>query len=173
MGANTSFYAAANYPGLVRCAVLEDPPFWSKAAEATREDWETRRAQMRTTMTERKAMTREALMSLARQEHSTWSEEELSPWAESKLQVSLNFAGAFRIAAPLTWQEALPKITCPVLLVTADPEKGGILTPEVAEEAQALLPSLTAIRIPGAGHNIRREQFDGFLEAVRSFLRAS
>ena len=171
MGANTSFYAAANYPGLVRCAILEDPPFWSATTRGTPEEFEARRATMRQTTNERKAMTREAVEALGRQERPNWADEEFEPWAESKLRVSLSFAGAIRAAAPLTWQEALPKITCPMLLITGDPDKGGIVTPELAEKAKDLSSQVKVVRLSGAGHNVRREQFDGFLEAVRSFLR--
>ena len=173
MGAGTAYYAAATYPDLVRCAILEDPGFWSDANAPTPAEREARAAQMRKTIAERKAMTREALIALCREQSPTWAEEELGPWADAKLRVSLNFGGAFRTPDRLTWQEALPKITCRVLLITADPEKGAIVTPEVAQEAVALLPSLQVIRLRGAGHNIRREQFDGFLAAVRTFLAAA
>jgi pimeloyl-ACP methyl ester carboxylesterase len=56
------------------------------------------------------------------------------------------------------------------LLLTSDPERGGIVTPEVAEEAVRLLPSMRVVRLRGAGHNIRREQFDGFIREIRQFL---
>ncbi len=171
MGANTSLFAAATYPDLIRCAILEDPPLRSDIAKRTPEEWEAWRVQMRKTAEERKAISREAIVAAGKTEHPTWSDDEFDVWAESKHQVSLFFAGGVRVAGASTWQEALRKITCPVLLITADPEKGGIVTPEVAEEAKTLLPSLKVIRLRGAGHNIRREQFDGFLEAMRSFLR--
>ena len=40
-------------------------------------------------------------------------------------------------------------------------------------EAAALAaqnPNITVVHIPGAGHNIRREQFDAFMDAVSAFL---
>jgi len=58
----------------------------------------------------------------------------------------------------------------PVLLITADNSLGSIVTPETAEEAKRLCPSLTVLRLEGAGHNIRREAFERFVEAVRAFL---
>jgi N-formylmaleamate deformylase len=170
MGAGTSYYAAAVYPALARCAILEDPGFRPASSQATAEELKARSERMREGVAERRAMTRDAIIEAGRKERPTWSDEEFGPWADSKLQVSLSWAGAVRGPDGLTWQEALPKITCPTLLITSDPDKGGIVTPEVAEEAKGLLPTLTVIRIPGAGHNIRREQFEGFLEAVRSFL---
>jgi pimeloyl-ACP methyl ester carboxylesterase len=59
---------------------------------------------------------------------------------------------------------------CPVLMLTADVELGGIVTPEMAREAQALCPTLRVEHIAGAGHAIRREQPEAFMAAVRRFL---
>ncbi len=117
-------------------------------------------------------MTREELVEMIHQQSPTWPEDELGPWADSKLQVSLNFVEAMRKrpmpAAP--WDD-LAKINCPVLLITADPEKGAIITPEAAEKARKALPSLVVVRIPGAGHNIRREAFGPYMNAVKEFLK--
>jgi pimeloyl-ACP methyl ester carboxylesterase len=52
----------------------------------------------------------------------------------------------------------------------SDPELGGIVTPEVARKAAGILASLHVVRLSGAGHNIRREQFEPFVAAVREFL---
>ncbi|HVC32206.1 MAG TPA: alpha/beta hydrolase [Chloroflexota bacterium] len=170
MGAGTSFYLAALYPDLVRCAILEDPGFRSDFNRPANAEIEARATRMRTGTAERKAMSREALIALCREQNPTWSDEELGPWADSKRRVSLSFGGALRSPDRTTWQELLPKITCPVLLITADPEKGSIVTPDAAAEAVRLLPTLKVVRLRGAGHNIRREQFEGFLQAVRTFL---
>jgi pimeloyl-ACP methyl ester carboxylesterase len=173
MGANTSLYAAASYPGLVRCAILEDPPLRSDIGQRTPEELQAWRAQMLKTAEERKAKSIEAIVADGRRDNPTWSAEEFGPWADAKKQVSLSFAGGIRIAGALSWKEALAKITCPTLLVTSDPERGGIVTPESAAEAQRILPSLNVVRLSGAGHNIRREQFDGFVSAMRGFLAES
>ena len=65
-----------------------------------------------------------------------------------------------RARGPL-WEEAL---------ITADLDRGAIMRPEHAAAMQRQLPQLQVAHIPGAGHNIRREQFDRFLEVVRAFL---
>ena len=173
MGAQTSFYLAASYPGLVRCAILEDPVFRTETAPPSEAEREARAAQMRKADEERKAMGREALIAQCRVQHPAWAEDELGPWADSKLQVSVNFVGALRTPERLTWREALPRVTCPILLITADPEKGAIVTPEAAQKAVALQPLVKVVRLPGAGHNIRREQFAGYMQAVRSFLASN
>ena len=172
MGAQTVLYLAAGYPDRVRCVILEDPPFWRPGQQPSEEERQQRAARMRQNALEMKALGREALIARCRAEHPTWAEEELGPWADAKLRVSERFAGAVRLADQPPWWEVLPRVRCPALLITADPERGAIVTPETAAEARRLLPSLEVVHIPGAGHNIRREQFDAFLAAVRAFLAA-
>jgi pimeloyl-ACP methyl ester carboxylesterase len=168
MGASTSLVAAANYPELIGAAILEDPPLWSGATAVSPADREARAAQMRQRMAVRKKLSRDELIALCRRDSPTWDEVELGPWADSKLRVSTSFMN--RTWTPEAWQPALAKIRCPTLLITSDPERGGIVTPEAAEEATKLLPALHVVLIRNAGHNIRREQFDEFVGAVREFL---
>ena len=68
------------------------------------------------------------------------------------------------------WQETLSAITAPTLLIHADPARGGIVTPELAEEARRLNLNIRTVQIPSAGHNTRRENFVDYLAAVRAFL---
>jgi pimeloyl-ACP methyl ester carboxylesterase len=168
MGAGTTLRLVADYPKVARCAILEDPGFRSAPPAAA--DQDERRARMRRETAERKALGRQGIIARGREQHPDWAEEEFGPWADSKLQVSEKFSGAMRFPERPDWRELLPKVKCPALLITSDPERGGIVTPEVAEEAQRLLPSIKVVRIRGAGHNIRREQFDAYLKAVRAFL---
>jgi pimeloyl-ACP methyl ester carboxylesterase len=119
---------------------------------------------------------REATIESGRKRSPTWAEEEFGPWADAKLHVSQPYIESMVGIGPrrlLDWRELLPRVQCPMLLVTSDPELGAIVTPEAATEAQRLLPSLRVVRLPGAGHNVRREQFDGFVDAVRQFLNES
>jgi N-formylmaleamate deformylase len=74
-------------------------------------------------------------------------------------------------SAPRNWQEVVKAIDCPTLLVTADTEKGAIVSVEVAHQAAALNPLLRVVRIPGAGHSIRRENYPAYINAIRSFLK--
>jgi pimeloyl-ACP methyl ester carboxylesterase len=168
MGASTTLVAASGYPELFRAAILEDPPLWSSATDVSPTERDARGARMRQRMAELKSMSRDALIAKCRQESPTWDEVELGPWADAKIRVSSSFVN--RTWSPEAWQPALAKIHCPTLLITSDPERGGSVTPEAAEEATKLLPSLHVVRIRNAGHNVRREQFDEFVGAVREFL---
>ena len=93
MGANTSFYAAATYPGLVRCAILEDPGFRPTTEQPSSEAAAARAAQMRQTAMERKALSRDEIIAAGRKDNPSWSEVEFGPWADAKMRVSLNFVG--------------------------------------------------------------------------------
>ncbi len=174
MGAGTTLRLIADHPDLARCAILEDPGFRDTpvgvAGDAAGAEQEARRARMRESAAANKRLGRDALLARIRQQHPDWHEDELGPWADSKLQLGEQFPGAPRRSDRPDWRELLPKVTCPTLLITADPERGAIVTPQIAAEAQRLAPSLTAVRLQGAGHSVRREQFDPFLSAVRAFL---
>jgi pimeloyl-ACP methyl ester carboxylesterase len=113
----------------------------------------------------------EGTIARGRANSPTWAEEEFEPWAEAKLRVSRNFLDdPTRSGTAEEWRELLQRVKCPVLLVTSGPELGSIVTPDVAQEATRVLPSLQVVRLSGAGHYIRREQFEPFVRHVRDFL---
>jgi len=171
MGANTVFQAASRYPKLARAIILEDPPFREPVAEENPGQAQSFFAQVRQSLLKYKAMSREELVEMIHLQSPSWQKGELGPWADSKLEVSLNFVDRVRTRTmPDSPWEELKKIECPVLLITADPEKGAIITPDVAQKAVQALPSLRVVRIQGAGHNIRREAFEPYMEAVKNFL---
>ena len=113
-------------------------------------------------------MTKEELIAQQRAQ-STWSEAELGPWADAKLRLSFNVLTA-DAPAPIDWPGLVKKITCPVLLITADPEQGAIVNTDAAAALQALLPQTQVEHIAGAGHSIRREQFARYMAVVQEFL---
>jgi pimeloyl-ACP methyl ester carboxylesterase len=168
MGAGNVAMAAATYHDLARCAVLEDPP-WRAAYDpehvAMVEAW-------RADIVAKKSWTREEIIAEGRARHPTWADVEWEPWADAKLQVNpAVFDWVDPRASPTAWRDTVREITCPTLVVTADPALGAIVSPEVAQEVVGLNSSLHVSHIPGAGHNIRREQFEAYAEAVRGFLR--
>lgn len=164
MGADVSVVAAALYPSLARCIVLEDPP-WRAGDEpsaAVAAEW-------RAGALADQVRGHDALLARNRAESPAWDEIEREPWVEAKLQVSPRVFSWLE-QPRISWQAYLPRITCPILLITADPARGAIVTPEIAQQAASLWRSGSVIPIDGAGHNIRREQFDSFLVTVTAFL---
>jgi pimeloyl-ACP methyl ester carboxylesterase len=173
MGAATTLAFIAAYPDVASCAVLEDPPFRLGDFSAPTTGRENPRDTMRGVVQGAKADGLEATISRRRAASPTWPDEEFEPWAQAKVQVSWSFLDDLsRVSMTPEWLDQLPRETCPVLLVTSDPELGGIVNPAVAAEARRLLPALQVVRLTGAGHNIRREQFGPFVSAARTFLAA-
>ena len=169
MGGQTTFRLAVERPELVRCAILEDPPF-RPPQTAPDPSFSEVRQRMQAQVAHVKGLSGEDALAYARQSHPTWPAAALPAWVEAKQQVSQTFLGALGGGDEPPWTELLPRINCPVLLLTGDPERGAIITPEAAEQARQLNPRVQVVHLAGAGHNIRRERFDGFLSAVRDFL---
>lgn len=168
MGAMTAIVLAGQYPQIPGAILLEDPPTTWAAPVASPPDteWQTR---MRGWITELKRKTRDEMIAEQRVASPTWSDAELGPWADSKLRLSFNVLN--RADAPsLNWRALIQNIACPTLLITSDPKLGGLVSPEAAAEFQALLPTAQVAHLAGAGHSIRREQFDPYMQAVRGFL---
>jgi N-formylmaleamate deformylase len=172
MGAATTLALAGLYPDLPRAVVLEDPPpFWVIQPESPQAA-EERAAGRRAWFEGLRNKTREQLLTEVRQQSPTWPEAELGPWADAKVAFSRNHVSFWSPTAnPIDWAAALRRITCPVLAIASDLERGGILNAEGIAALQAAVPSIQVVHVAGAGHNIRREQPAAFLDAVAAFLK--
>lgn len=172
MGAMTAAVVAANHPDVVRCLVLEDPPWRetvpSPAQRAVAADgWLTMMRGM-------KRATIEQLISSATQRNpgiKQWDPVEFAPWWESKQRVSFNIIELLH-TEPLPCQDIAGRIACPTLLLTADVSRVAAVTPQLAAQLTAMNPHITTVAINNAGHNIRRENFPAYLQAVSTFLAA-
>ena len=182
MGAATALALAGLCPDIPGAILLSDPPVrWPTTpvavapggdaeedpdAEAAEEiDW---LARTRAWITELQSKTREELIAEERA-NSGWSDAELGPWADAKLRLRLTVLGRGDDPGP-DWQAIIPQITCPALLITADPARGSLVTAEAAADLKALLPQLQIAHIADAGHSIRRDQFDRYMDAVDGFV---
>lgn len=168
MGGGTALMLAGAYAELPGAILIEDAGMRNMGVARTADDAE-RQTRMRAWFASLEGKTRDELIAAQHAEQPLWSEAELGPWADSKLRVSPNVLNRMG-AAPIDWEPVLKAIRCPALLITADPERGSIVTAQQAHEMQALTPQLRVEHISGAGHNIRREQFACYLEVVRGFL---
>jgi N-formylmaleamate deformylase len=174
MGGMTAAVLGAMYPALPRCLVLEDPPFrpgaTTPAADAEADQ------NRRKLVAGFKTRTLDEIIAgfgqgepRSREWKRLWDASEWEPWYQSKQQVSVNACQAVS-GSMGDWESTVARIACPTLLVTGDPAKSSLVTAESAARAAALNPLLTVANFPNAGHNIRRESFDGFIAAVTSFL---
>jgi N-formylmaleamate deformylase len=156
--------AAAEHPELFSCVILEDPP-WGSA----RGSWIPAMEGMRQWVLGLASKTREELIAYRRELSPNWPDEEVMPWAEGKLQMSPNASQIFD-QPRLPWQDWLSRITCPILLITGDPERGAVNTPEDVQELASLWREGRTVRISDAGHVIHCDRHEAYMEAVQSFL---
>jgi pimeloyl-ACP methyl ester carboxylesterase len=112
---------------------------------------------------------RELLIAEQRAATPMWSEEVLGPWADAKLRLSPKVTD-FDPTVAVDWPAVLRRITCPALLIAADPDRGGMISAESAVAFQSFVPQLRVITIEGAGHCVRYEQFGRYMDVVRGFL---
>jgi N-formylmaleamate deformylase len=171
LGAMTSLTVASLFPDLPRAIILEDPPAFWRTAPPSQEQQDFR-AEMRASFYDKKRRTRAELLESVRKDNPDWPDAELDPWVDSKHRFSLKITQMLdsRESVPADFSTLLRQITCPVLLITADPERGAILTDEDVAELQQSVPHLQREHIPGAGHSIRREQFSKYMQRVKAFL---
>ena len=169
MGGGTGAQLAASYPELLRAAVLEDPPWRPQGGGLSTEERRANAEQWRADVNANRTKSLEVLIAAGRQRSPLWSAAEWDQWGPAKQQVSpqaLDYA-----SYPSTpWWEVIGQIQCPTLLVTGDVSAGAIVDQATADQARAINPRIEVAYIAGAGHNIRREQFDGYVAAVRAFL---
>jgi pimeloyl-ACP methyl ester carboxylesterase len=171
MGGRTVATLITTYPDLARAAILEDPPLREESDDPkVVAERRTMLENWRDNTIAGKKQSLAQLTAAGRERSPSWAEIEFGPWAQAKHQVSPNVF-QFAAGASLPWPELAGKIACPTLLVTGDPAAGAIVTPEVAAAGARLNPKIQVAHIPGAGHNIRREQFEQFVAVVQAFLR--
>jgi pimeloyl-ACP methyl ester carboxylesterase len=169
MGAATALALAGLHPDAPGAILLEDPPMFWVEPKVTPEEIAEWQAQRRSWVTRLKRQTREELIAHQHAEAPGWSEAELGLWADSKLRLSFNVFNPDHTAIP-DWQALPRRITCPALLIAADPALGAIVDDAGATALQQLVPQLQVARIASAGHSIRRDRFDEYLAIVRAFL---
>jgi pimeloyl-ACP methyl ester carboxylesterase len=104
-----------------------------------------------------------------------WLQEELFTHLEAQGQFNLALLDMLPpVPLPSPWRAALAHITCPILLLTSDPARGGTITAEVMKQVAATWRAGAHVAFPGASHflhhEMRDEAFENFIASVRDFL---
>ena len=170
MGAIAALLVAGLFPDLPRAIILEDaPPFWCAVETPIRKS--DLRSGLAGWILNNKRKTSEDLFAEGRS-NPAWTETELVAWVNSKHRYSplvidlLTPSDLFSI----NFQAQAKRTTCPALFISADMQMGAAASPEEIEKLQSWMPQLKVEHIAGAGHNIRREQFDPYMQVVRKAL---
>lgn len=161
-GRATADYANA-HPDRVSKVILEDPVFLPPTDPSA---LEKRRARFREQVEGFRAMSQPELIAMGKATSPGWHDDDFPAWAAAKPLVDPE---AFPVYSG-AWQDGIGRITAPTLLIRGEAALGGLVTPQIAAEAATINPNIRSVEIPGAGHNIRRENFEAYLAAVRAFL---
>ena len=169
-GASMAATAVVDYPDIFAGVVLIDPPWGDKYDDQTPEERQASADEWRSVVNKMKRLNHDQLVRMGKQKYPDWDESEFFQWAQSKLQMKDNaMLGLMKPYDRL--EDALPKIKCPGLILTGNPEKGAIVTPATVERIQKLWKKVEVVNFPEAGHNIHRESYREFLNAIDPFLK--
>ena len=177
MGADTSMNFAALHPVMTRAIFLEDPPiilpgekFGAGKQEIKMEDVGKMMVRF---MRIFKYMPRFIAIRMAKKMNPSYPDDEIRPWVDAKERVSSDFLNSMMsmdlgVTSPF---EVLKKITVPVILFIGSKEKMSIVSKEAAQQAASVNGRVRVIQLEGASHDIRRTRFDGYMPALKSFLK--
>lgn len=174
MGAHVAARLAESHPEIVRALLLEDPP-WTGIAAPSASDMEDKAKGMKLwegQLRELQKLSLEERIEEATYDHPRWSQAEILPWAEAQGQFYTEIFSNGVAQLTSAWQVIVTHLTPPVLLLTGDPSRGSIVTPEIAQQALHSWSDGALAHIEGAGHSIHREQYNAYITTVRQFLKA-
>jgi N-formylmaleamate deformylase len=169
MGAMTAFQLGVRYADLPRALILEDPVWRPPGSFMPGESPLQKGNPFEQWLRSLGGLSLEEVIAQSRDQHPTWSDTVLRWWSEGKRQLDLNIFEIGGLGWP-DWQEGVRALACPTLVVTADPDKGGIVTPEVAQWASEMNERISVAHIPGTGHHVRFEDHEAYMDAVEAFL---
>jgi pimeloyl-ACP methyl ester carboxylesterase len=174
MGAMITYQIGVRFPELASALVLEDPPWWlsprdeplppSRPAENPIAKWAKSLSNQPL----------EELLAQYRKEHPNWPEALLRPMCESKKQLDQTIVDIMTDrmhSQEVDWLTTIHDIAHPMLLFAANPELGGIVTPDVVAKVRELNPKISITSIPDVGHLIRFDKYTAFMDALRAFLK--
>jgi pimeloyl-ACP methyl ester carboxylesterase len=172
MGAGVTYQLGLRFPELARALFLEDPGWrlsWPEPpADAGAEPPILTWARKVT------SMSMDELLEEYHQDHPNWSDELIRLMCESKTQLDPTISEIMigRMRDPKwNWLTTLPDVTHPLLLIAANSDLGGLVTPEAMEKARELKPDMTIAHVPDVGHLIRFDKYPAFMDALREFLK--
>lgn len=167
MGAATAMVVAARHPDLLSGAVLIDP---ARYGTRTPEELRARgAARARVRAADLADLPAAVARGLADDEVPD-DEAVAGVWAQERTDPALLACGV--VAPEVVWQEAMAALAVPTLLVTGDRPGSARVGPEGLDLVRGLgNPWISAALVPGAGHDVRRSDPEGFHRAVDPWLR--
>jgi N-formylmaleamate deformylase len=173
MGAATIAQAVGQHRNVSRGVVLEDPA-WSEPTDeeigAIRELRAGYLATWRQWVVDLTAKSRAEALTQRRVEEPTWSPVDVETSLEGRFDFQLDLFDHYPLQRS-PWRHLVAEFDCPALLVIGDrPDRGAIISRELAEQTAELNPGLRWAQIVDAGHHPKYDQFDQYRDAVVTFL---
>jgi pimeloyl-ACP methyl ester carboxylesterase len=165
LGALVGEYLAADNIERIRSLVLIDPPF--EQNEQTRQWLEVLLEAKRGSEEETFETVKELNILSGNDEEWKRQTEWLRATAEEPFEAMIEMIDTGR-AGQL--YEVLRRISCPTLILQADPESGGALSDAAVELALNHLQDGERRKFDNAGHSIHLEHPDEFVRVIRDFL---
>lgn len=169
MGALAGLLLAKNNPDLVSSLILVEPPWLDIAEEEQRLRTIQLHNELKNQWKRFQGMSLQELIQEGQNLYPDWDPADLHLWAKARQQVRLQ-ALDYLLEEPVSWRPVLKDVKIPILLLTGEPARGGLVTPQVADEAVRSMQRGYYVKIPGAGHQVYRDQIQFFLDAIQMAL---
>lgn len=184
LGAMVASHVASHAPEHVIAAVLEDPPFETLGERIRETHFHAFFSGMQALIKERRSVP-ELVAALA--QLPVTGEANGPRLGDARDAASLRFSARClskldpAVLEPLVegrWledyrqQQVLTGISCPMLLLQADMQAGGMLTDEDAGQVDRLVGDCTTVRFANVGHLIHWDDMPRMLRAVLGFLES-
>ena len=169
MGGGVAATVASEWPELVQALMLEDAALFLPNAQPTRSPEGVQRHAWLLEVRAQSLAERQA----ACRKNTGWSEVTVEQWAISKDQLNMAIlpTGSAPVVGKRPPLEVLAAIRCPLLLVTSDPARGAMISPEQVAQILATQPHARELHIPNAGHCVRYDQPQVYAQRVGEWLR--
>jgi N-formylmaleamate deformylase len=174
MGAMITYEIGVRFPELASALVLEDPPWWLSRPVQPPPSGEPAENPIAKWVKSLSTQTLDELLVQYRKDHPNWPNELVRPMCESKKQLDpmvLDIMMDRMHSQEVNWLATLQNITHPMLIFAANPELGGIVTPEVVAKVRQLNPKVIIANIPDVGHLIRFDNYIAYMDVLRAFLK--
>ena len=166
MGGQIATLIAANHPELTSKIILEDPAYIF--------NYKSFKAKFlviifKFMIKRNMKKTEEKLKKSSKRLNSKWDIMDHVTWAAAQKEYSLNDPMTVfeNLKISVDWHETFQKINAPTLIIVSTK---GILRKKDADKIISEFGDAKLAIVQNAGHNIRRDNFDGFINHVESFL---
>ena len=163
IGARTAALVGGTRPDLIGQLVLVDPPWADESGPRGlwRQYKRIRAVPSRMMKLIRLPLAR--LSDVADAQHPEWDAADRAAWAAAKTRTRPEAMTALKAHH---WRKHADAIACPALLIHGHEARGSRVTTKTAAEITARNPRVETVFIKRAGHNVHRDDFPAFMQAL-------